>query len=94
MYVSSGSLSHSFSLLAVLGSHLWGEPEGEMYLCASLNVPHTNGVIIRTGDKLSTPGGTQSHRLGGTSVGVYQRAVAPATSIQEPNITLQWEEQV
>ena len=94
MYVSPGSLSHSFSLLAVLGSYTWGNPEGEMYLCACLNVPHTDGVITRTGDKLSTPGGTQSHRLGGTSVGAYQRAVAPATSVQEPNIALQWEEQV
>ena len=64
-----------------------------MYLCASLNVPHTDGVIVRTGDKLSTPGGTQSHRLGGTSVGAYQRAIAPATCVQEPNVTLQGEEQ-
>ena len=64
-----------------------------MYLRAGLNVPHTDGVIIRAGDKLSTPGGTQSHRLGVTSVGAYQRAVAPATCVQEPNVALQREEQ-
>ena len=93
MYIFAGSLLPSFSPLAVLGSYTWGDPEGKMYLCASLNVPHTDGVIVRTGEKLSTPGGTQSHRLGGTSVGAYQRAVAPATCVQEPNVTLQGEEQ-
>ena len=94
MYIFAGSLPPSFSPLVVLGLYTWGDPEDEMYLCASHNVPHTNGAIIRAGDKLSTPGGTQNHRLGGTSVGAYQRAVAPASCVQEPNVTLQSEEHV
>ena len=70
------------------------ENEDEMYLCASLNVPHTDGVIIRAGDELSPPRGAQRHGLDGTSVGAYQRAIVPATCIQEPNVTLQSEKHV
>ena len=65
-----------------------------MYLCASFNVPHTDGVIIRAGDELSPSGGAQRHGPDGTSVGAYQRAVAPATCVQEPNVTLQSENHV
>ena len=70
------------------------ENEGEMYLCPSLNVPHADGVIIRAGDELPTPGGIQIHGLDGTSVGACQCAVAPATCVQEPNVTLQSEKHV
>ena len=50
-----------------------------MYLCASFNVPHTDGTIIRAGDELSPSGGAHGHGPDSTSVGAYQRAVAPAT---------------
>ena len=94
-------LPPSLLLLTILGSYTvvkgrgWGDPENEdeMYLCASLNVPHADGVIIRAGDELSPPRGAQRHGLDGTSVGAYQRAIVPATCIQEPNVTLQSEKQ-
>ena len=65
-----------------------------MYLCASFNVPHTDGAIIRAGDELSPSGGAHRHGPDGTSVRAYQRAVAPATCVQEPNVTLQSEKHV
>ena len=65
-----------------------------MYLCASFNVPHTDGAIIRAGDELSPSGGAHRHGPDGTSVGAYQCAVALATCIQEPNVTLQSEKHV
>ena len=94
-------LPPSLLLLTILGSYMVVKGrggslnnEGEMYLCASLNVPHADGVIIRAGDELSPPRGAQRHGLDGTSVGAYQRAIVPATCIQEPNVTLQSEKHV
>ena len=96
-------LPPSLLVLTILGSYMvvkgrggGGDPENEdeMYLCSSLNVPHTDGVIIRAGDELSPPRGAQRHGLDGTSVGAYQRAIVPATCIQEPNVTLQSEKHV